>query len=265
MIPKLALVNLLLAAVVVLSAYGLYQRMTTSIRGEISPADLPVSPKRSVSFPNEAETPSNEAVVSILQNNLFRRERQEWRPSPTPTPVGGALAEVSPTPTPTPDVPDPELQLYGVVIIGDQKMAILDGNYSVLEEQMVTVRERIPHVSGAPQYERKNVMKEVAKPVQLKRKQHRLGEVIGQFYIHDIFSDRVILRNIHNEEREVVVLLRDPLKPKEMGAPPSAPPPPAPKPLPASAEKAPESAGLAEPEPTPTHDVHVSGAQTQNP
>ena len=103
MIPKLALVNVLLLVILVFSGYGLYQRMTSSMRDEVSLANLPVFPKRDVSFPVQSETPSNEAVVSILQNNLFRKERQEWKPSPTPTVEGAAKADDTPTPTPTPN------------------------------------------------------------------------------------------------------------------------------------------------------------------
>ena len=66
MIPILALVNVLLLVILVFSGYALYQRMTSSMRDEISLVDLPVSPKRDVSFSLQSETPSNETVVSIL-------------------------------------------------------------------------------------------------------------------------------------------------------------------------------------------------------
>jgi len=66
MIPILALVNVLLLVILVFSGYALYQRMTSSMRDEISLVDLPVSPKRDVSFSLQSETPSNEGVVNIL-------------------------------------------------------------------------------------------------------------------------------------------------------------------------------------------------------
>ena len=100
-------------------------------------------------------------IDEVVENNLFRKERNEYQP-----PV---LAEPE-TITPKSDIPPPELTLRGVILIGNTKVCILEGSHLVT-------------IDG----------KEEITPI--KRKGYHLGDKISDYKISKITKKEVVLDN----------------------------------------------------------------------
>jgi len=85
------------------------------------------------------EVYSKAVVDKVTRLNLFRKERKKYyrpkppKPKPRPkSPVKPAPPKVvlAPLPPPQPTAPPPQLILTGVMLLGDQKVAIFEGTYS---------------------------------------------------------------------------------------------------------------------------------------
>ncbi len=102
-------------------------------------------------------------VSQVVQNNVFRRERNQYVPPPPPPPSPSAV----PQPL-KPALPPPNLVLKGVLMLGGTKIAILEGKYSANE--------------GGNVVEKK-----------VKKKGYSLGQIVGDFELTEIEKTSVIL------------------------------------------------------------------------
>ena len=103
---------------------------------------------------------SKGAISRVVKANLFRKQRSQYtslKSLPTEGPV-----------TPKSTLPPPNLILKGILMLGGIKIAILEGDYSTLEDGKVTL---------------KNV----------KKKSYSLGQVVGDFELTEIEKSWVIL------------------------------------------------------------------------
>ena len=100
------------------------------------------------------------AVTRIVQANLFRKERSQYI-SPKSAPTESSEAHKS-------ALPLPNLVLKGVLMLGGIKIAILEGDYSMLEDGKV-----------------------IQKKVQ--KKTYSLGQILGDFELTEIEKSWVIL------------------------------------------------------------------------
>ena len=125
--------------------------------------------------------PFNRNILSsITQNNLFRKERTEYIPPPPPE------KEVQAVKGPT--LPPPNLKLKGVMMLNSIKIAILEGEYHVLEGN-------------------NNVKKKA-----IKRKGYKMGEQIGEYEITEIERKMVTLDNRRGHILQVRLMERPPGK-----------------------------------------------------
>ncbi len=104
-------------------------------------------------------------IQSIVQSNLFRKERRDHTPPAAPPPPPRPAAP------PPPRVPPPDLKLTGVMLLPGKPLAFLEGNLSVLEANR-SIRK---------------------KPV--KRKGYPLGAQIGEYRLARIDKTEAILDN----------------------------------------------------------------------
>lgn len=118
-------------------------------------------------------------INSAVQSNLFRKERREFSP-----PV--QIAQAIPNST-RPALPPPNLKLKGVLLLGSQKIAIMEGDYPVREGNQAIKK----------------------KP--LKRKGYPLGAKIGGFELTGIEKAKVTL----NDNRGVVLNLNLAQRPED--------------------------------------------------
>ena len=102
-------------------------------------------------------------VNSAAQANLFRKDRREFR-SPVQISQGGHESGSH-------ALPPPDLKLKGVLLLGTKKIAIMEGNYPVIEGNQGIKK----------------------KP--LKRKGYPLGTKIGSFELTEIEKTKVTLNN----------------------------------------------------------------------
>jgi hypothetical protein len=102
-------------------------------------------------------------ISSAVRGNLFRKDRKEFTP-----PV--QIAKVIHKPA-LPDLPPPNLKLKGVLLLGTKRIAIMEGNYPVREDNQAIKK----------------------KP--LKRKGYVLGAKIGSFKLTKIEKTNVTLNN----------------------------------------------------------------------
>ncbi|RLD25082.1 MAG: hypothetical protein DRI70_07600, partial [Bacteroidetes bacterium] len=65
------------------------------------------------------------AINTVVQGNLFRKDRKEFSP---PVQVRQMAHEPA-----SPTLPPPDLKLKGVLILGDKKIAIIEGDYPIRE------------------------------------------------------------------------------------------------------------------------------------
>lgn len=110
---------------------------------------------------------------AVSQKNLFRKERAEYVPPPAPAAPAG------------PAIPPPSLKVNGVLLSLVNKIAVLEGTYSVL---------------NGPAIE--------SKPV--KKKGYNLGEQIGNYHIVDIARESVTLDNKEGTVVKVNIAQRPP-------------------------------------------------------
>ncbi len=119
-----------------------------------------VPPVKSVTPPQFARKMQNAGIINAaVQGNVFRQERREYSPP----------RQVAVAPPPKPPLPPPAVQLKGIMLFGQTKIAILEGNYPVMEAN--------------------NAIKN--KPI--KRKGYSLGDQIGDYELTTIGKSEVIL------------------------------------------------------------------------
>ena len=193
------------------------------------------------------------ATAEVANKNLFRKERTDYK---APVQVAQATPQVNKTP-----IPPPDLKLRGVILLNGTKIALLEGNYSVLEGE--------------------NAVK--SKPI--KRKGYFLGSQVGAYHLTNIEKNLVVLDDAQGGRLELKLADRPADKiiqrqgnsliqnnksfsPKELNAaPPSRRPPPAPevkKNNPATVAKNKTNNGQRRSfrvsgASTNTHNTHISG------
>jgi hypothetical protein len=103
-------------------------------------------------------------VSTVVQSNIFRKERKQYIPPPPPPPPPSAR----PVPPPKPALPPPNLVLKGVLMLGGTKIAILQGKYSTREDGKVIQKK-------------------------VKKKGYSLGQIVGDFELTEIEKTSVVL------------------------------------------------------------------------
>ena len=120
------------------------------------------------------------SVNEMVSKNLFRKERDEYRP-PAPPPSTTQVAQA----TPRPALPPPELTLRGVMLLNGIKIAVLEGSYPVMKGNKT---ENNP----------------------IKRKGYYLGDQIGNYKIAQIGKREVTLRTPSGRTLPVKLIRRIP-------------------------------------------------------
>jgi hypothetical protein len=126
-------------------------------------------------------------VKDVASLNLFRKQRKKYyrpkppkpKPQPKPKPkpkIKPALPKVTlvppPPPPPQPTAPPPQLVLTGVMLLGDQKVAIFEGTYSEIQGKQLI---------------------ENLKP---RRRGYKIGESLGGYKIETIHKTHATLSAI---------------------------------------------------------------------
>ncbi len=152
-----------------------YPKFPASVEGdEIAPAS------RELQAPTlSRKVYSNAMVKDVASLNLFRKQRKKYyRPKPPkPKPkIKPALPKVTlvppPPPPPQPTAPPPQLVLTGVMLLGDQKVAIFEGTYS--------------EIRG----------KQLIKNLKPRRRGYKIGESLGGYKIETIHKTHATLSAI---------------------------------------------------------------------
>ena len=97
-------------------------------------------------------------VSQVVQNNVFRKEREQYVPPPPPAPAA----------PPKPTLPPPNLVLKGVLMLAGTKIAILQGKYSTREGGKVIQKK-------------------------VKKKGYSLGQIVGDFELIEIEKNSATL------------------------------------------------------------------------
>ena len=100
------------------------------------------------------------AISRVVKANVFRKQRSQYISLTSPPAEDPAVPKSA--------LPPPNLILKGVLMLGGIKIAILEGDYSTLEDGKVTL---------------KNV----------KKKNYSLGQVVGDFELTEVEKTWVIL------------------------------------------------------------------------
>jgi hypothetical protein len=111
-------------------------------------------------------------VSQVAKGNIFRKERREYIPPPTARPVAAPVAS-------KPALPPPNLVLKGVLMLGGTKIAILEGQYWVLQGNRPAQKK-------------------------VKKKGYSLGQIVGDFKLTEIDKTSVTL----DDQKGRVVRLR---------------------------------------------------------
>ena len=132
---------------------------------------------------------SNAMVKDVASLNLFRKQRKKYyRPKPPkpkpkhkpkprikPAPPKVTVAP-PPPPPPRPTAPPPQLVLTGVMLLGDQKVAIFEGTYSEIQGKQLV---------------------ENLKP---RRRGYKIGESLGGYKIETIHKTHATLSAIASND-----------------------------------------------------------------
>ena len=108
---------------------------------------------------------SPQSVNQIVENNLFRKERAEYQPPASTHPISQVVKNIS-----KPVLPPPKINLRGVMLMGDNKIAFLEGTYP---ESVNNKVENTP----------------------IKRKGYYLGSKVGNYKIAKINKREIVLNN----------------------------------------------------------------------
>ncbi len=181
---KSPIINFLLILILFLllgwGAYSWYHpKFPASVEGdEIAPAS------RELQAPTlSRKVYSNAMVKDVASLNLFRKQRKKYyRPKP-PKPKSQPKPKIKPAPPkvtvvppppppPQPTAPPPQLVLTGVMLLGDQKVAIFEGTYS--------------EIRG----------KQLIKNLKPRRRGYKIGESLGGYKIETIHKTHATLSAI---------------------------------------------------------------------
>ena len=182
---KLTIVNAFLAlASVALAALATLIWVQPKHPSRVDPGTIHPQPRTMENKQVERPYLSRADIDPIAAGNLFRKEREEYKPPPPPQ-----IAKAVPT-TPaqpvTPSLPPPNVSLKGVFIANDTRLAFLEGKYSYL--------------AAGNQVQEKNV----------RRKGYYLGERLGDFKINRIEKTRVSLVNARGSSMTLQLAKRVP-------------------------------------------------------
>ena len=181
---KSPIINFLLILILFLllgwGAYSWYHpKFPASVEGdEIAPAS------RELQAPTLSRKVYSSAMVKdVASLNLFRKQRKKYyRPKP-PKPkarIKPAPQKVTavrpPPPPPRPTAPPPQLVLTGVMLLGDQKVAIFEGTYSEIQGKQLV---------------------ENLKP---RRRGYKIGESLGGYKIETIHKTHATLSAIASND-----------------------------------------------------------------
>ena len=166
---KTTLINvLLILALVLLLGWGGYTWLNPKLPSSVG-AEAVSAVQRELKVPILSRQSYSYALAQdVTELNLFRKQRRKfYRPKPPkPKPqVKRALPKVAlapPPPPPRPTAPPPQLVLTGVLLLGDQRVAIFEGTYSEF---------------------RSGRLVQNLKP---KRRGYKVGESIGAYTIQNI-------------------------------------------------------------------------------
>ncbi len=177
---KSPIINFLLILILFLllgwGAYTWYHpKFPASVEGdEIAPAS------RELQAPTlSRKVYSNAMVKDVASLNLFRKQRKKYyrpkppKPKPKIKPAPPKVTVVPPPPPPPqPTAPPPQLVLTGVMLLGDQKVAIFEGTYS--------------EIRG----------KQLIKNLKPRRRGYKIGESLGGYKIETIHKTHATLSAI---------------------------------------------------------------------
>jgi len=181
---KSPIINFLLILILFLllgwGAYSWYHpKFPASVEG-----DKIVPASRELQAPTLSRKVYSSAMVKdVASLNLFRKQRKKYyRPKP-PKPKSPSKPKIKPAPPkvtvvppppppPQPTAPPQQLVLTGVMLLGDQKVAIFEGTYS--------------EIRG----------KEVIKNLKPRRRGYKIGESLGGYKIETIHKTHATLSAI---------------------------------------------------------------------
>lgn len=142
----------------------------------------------------------------IGKKNLFRPEREEWKPPPPPPPVKPEPPPPPPEkeePPPPPALPNPTLD--GIIILSEtNKIALMKGSHrespasaskTSATKSRFRGRSRGRSTTGRSTRPGRVITGETGR--------YRIGDEISEMTIEDIVGDRVVLRRTNGEKVEI--------------------------------------------------------------
>ena len=134
-------------------------------------ASLKAVPKKNEVLTIERPKFNEEIIAQVVESNLFRREGKKYVPPPPPRPSPDPVLQ-------EPALPLPELVLKGVLILNDNRIAILEGLHSIRKDGRI-IEEK------------------------LKKKGYSLGEFLGEFELEKIEKKSVTLSDPRGRQVKV--------------------------------------------------------------
>ncbi len=130
----------LVLAILALSGWGIKTWTQPQYPARVNGAALRPVPKVFQQLKLNRPVYSPNAVDDVSAGNFFRKQRVEYTPPPPPPPPPPAPVAVAPGPPPP---PPPNLQLSGVMLLNGKQIAILDGDYAVIEADNKVTKKTI--------------------------------------------------------------------------------------------------------------------------
>ena len=150
-------------AIITLSALGVHSWIQPKYPSRVDGENKTSSSRKVAHFAVNRQFFSPQSVNQIVEKNLFRKERAEYQPPASTDPI----SQVAKT-TLKPVLPTPNITLRGVMLMGDNKIAFLEGTYPTSVNNKV---ENTP----------------------IKRKGYYLGNKVGNYKIAQINKREVML------------------------------------------------------------------------
>jgi len=211
MFRKIFWINVALVTIIILLSYNLYSIWSEILSHEI--ALFPAQPEResiAMVAMEDAEldyAPSSRmSYDSIIEKDLFRPQREEWQPPPPPEEEEVQIQQTAAYPAFPGQPPQQEIKkpnLYGVIIIGEEKYAIMQG-WTREEQQQRTRKIRL----GNGQIREVPLPPIPGKISKDKIEAYRIGDYVSEEQLVNIMPEKVIMEQENGERYDL--LLREP-------------------------------------------------------
>ncbi|MGA1844432.1 MAG: hypothetical protein ACMUIS_07705 [bacterium] len=211
MFRKIFWINVALVTIIILLSYNLYSIWSEVLSHEIT---LSTSQPRQEDIATVAmeggepdyEPSSRMSYEPIIEKDLFRPEREEWQPPPPPEEEEVQIQQTAAYPGFPGQPPQQEIKkpnLYGVIIIGEDKYAIMQG-WMREEQQERTRKIRL----GNGQIREVPLPPIPGKISKDKIEAYRIGDYVSEAQLVDIMPEKVIMEQENGERYDL--LLREP-------------------------------------------------------